>query len=157
MQVFGKISAWEVRSFAGPVVEVSVPAGGRLVREGQLIGTFFVIRAGRAELIAGEQKVGELEIGDCFGEIDPAPTCPQSFSVVASTPMRVLTFSAFGISRLCGAIPDARDRILDALPSNADTDTDAEADSDARNASATGNPRSPVELLSQLIPLGAGA
>jgi hypothetical protein len=59
--------------------------------------------------------VRELGVGDCFGEIDPTPT-PQSYSVIASSAMRLLTFSAFGISRLCATLPDARQRLLEFLP-----------------------------------------
>jgi CRP-like cAMP-binding protein len=116
LRVFGPISAWEVRSLAGPVVELDVAAGVRLVREGLVIGTFFLIRSGRADLMTGEHKLATLEVGDCFGEIDAAPTRPQRFTVTATVPTRVLTFSAFGISRLCATIADARDRILAALP-----------------------------------------
>jgi CRP-like cAMP-binding protein len=105
----------DVRSLAGPVVDVEVPAGAHLVREGDVIGTFFVIRAGAAELWRGERKVKLLETGDCFGEIDPAPPRPLLYSVIASTPMRLLTFSAFGIGRLCATLPDARGRLLDGL------------------------------------------
>jgi hypothetical protein len=116
LRVFDPLPAWEVRSLAGPVVEVNVPAGRRLVPEGRVIGTFFVIRAGQADLFARGHKVGKLGSGDCFGEIDPAPTRPQPFTVIASTQARVMTFSAFGIGRLCSAMPGARERILDALP-----------------------------------------
>jgi hypothetical protein len=116
MRVFGPIAAWEVRSLAGPVVEVNVAAGARLVREGLVIGTFFLIRSGRADLMTGEHKLATLEVGDCFGEIDAAPTRPQRFTVIATAPTRVLTFSAFGMSRLCATITGARERIRAALP-----------------------------------------
>jgi CRP-like cAMP-binding protein len=115
MKVFGTVRALDVRSLAGPVVDVRVPAGAHLVREGHVIGTFFVIRSGSAELWHRDRRVKELGTGDCFGEIDPTPT-PQSYSVIASSAMRLLTFSAFGISRLCATLPDARQRLLDFLP-----------------------------------------
>jgi CRP-like cAMP-binding protein len=93
-----------------------VPAGARLLQEGQAIGTFFVIRSGSAELWQADRLVRTLGAGDCFGEIDPASNEPQRVSVVASSAMRLLTFSAFGIDRLCAAIPAARERILAHLP-----------------------------------------
>ncbi|HWF50752.1 MAG TPA: hypothetical protein VG294_08945 [Solirubrobacteraceae bacterium] len=64
------------------------------MHEGQAIGTFIVIRA----------------------EIDPGSSKPQRVSVIASSPMRLLTFRSFGIDRLCAAIPAARERILASLP-----------------------------------------
>jgi CRP-like cAMP-binding protein len=88
----------------------------RLMCEGHAIGTFFVIRSGNAELWHADRRLGTLGTGDCFGEIDPASREPQRVSVVASSAMRLLTFSSFGIERLCAVIPDARERILAALP-----------------------------------------
>jgi CRP-like cAMP-binding protein len=116
MDVFAPVRSLDVRSLAGPALEVQVPAGSVLVHEGRLLGTFFVIRAGSAELKQGEHRLRTLGTGDCFGEIDPMATRPQQFSVVASSPMRVLTFSAYGIGRLCAAFPKVRERLTAFLP-----------------------------------------
>jgi CRP-like cAMP-binding protein len=115
MQVFGDLRSLEVRSLAGPALEVKVPAGTELIREGEQIGTFYVIRAGDADLTSGGRVVQTLRPGDCFGEIDPVSPEGQPFGVTATSPMRLLTFSAFGIARLCSAIPSARQRILVSL------------------------------------------
>lgn len=116
MEVFAPIRSLDVRSLAGPALEVVVPEGSRVVEEGQVIGTFFVIRSGTAELRRGGHRVKDLTSGDCFGEIDPASTDPQRYSVVARSSMRLLTFSAFGIGRLCAAMPSVRGRLLQFLP-----------------------------------------
>lgn len=116
MQVFGDLRSLEARSLAGPVLEVKVPAGTELVREGEQIGTFYVIRSGAADLSADGHVVQTLRPGDCFGEIEPVSPEAQRFGVTATSPMRLLTFSAFGIARLCSAIPSARPRILASLP-----------------------------------------
>lgn len=116
MDVFAPIRSLDVRSLAGPALDVQVPAGSVLVHEGRLIGTFFVIRSGSADLVQGERKLATLRAGDCFGEIDPMALHPQRFSVIASTQMRVLTFSAYGISRLCAAMPGVRARLQSFLP-----------------------------------------
>ena len=119
MEVFAPVRAMDVRSLAGPALDVQVPSGSVLVHEGRLLGTFFVIRAGSAELWQGGSRVGMLGVGDCFGEIDPTQLSPQGYSVIATSPMRVLTFSAYGIGRLCAAIPSVRERLLTYLPSEA--------------------------------------
>jgi hypothetical protein len=41
MRVFGSIRSLDVRSLAGPVLDVNVPAGVHLTQEGHAIGTFF--------------------------------------------------------------------------------------------------------------------
>jgi CRP-like cAMP-binding protein len=87
-----------------------------LIHEGRSVGTFFVIRSGTAELWQGDRRVGTLTTGDCFGEIDPTELEPQRYSVIATSPMRLLTFSAYGIGRLCSALPSVRERLLAYLP-----------------------------------------
>jgi CRP-like cAMP-binding protein len=118
MQVFAPVRPLDVRSLAGPALDVQVPSGSVLVHEGRLVGTFFVIRSGTAELWQGDRRVGTLTTGDCFGEIDPTELEPQRFSVIATSPMRLLTFSAYGIGRLCAALPSVRERLLAYLPND---------------------------------------
>jgi CRP-like cAMP-binding protein len=116
MRVFGHVRARDVRSLASPVLEVVVPAGTRLMSEGDEVGTFFVIRAGQAEISRRGQTTGTLDAGDCFGESDPAAPSPQPFTVTAGTELRLMTFSSLGIARLCALIPGARESILEHLP-----------------------------------------
>jgi CRP-like cAMP-binding protein len=114
--VFGSLRSLDARSLAGPALEVTVPAGAHLVRGGEEIGTFFIIRAGEAELRDHGEDLGTLHAGDCFGEIDAVEPQPQRFDVVASSPMRLLTFSALGIGRLCATFPGIRQRLIENLP-----------------------------------------
>jgi CRP-like cAMP-binding protein len=115
MSVFAPVRPLDVRSLAGPVLEVAVPDGTHLIDERSEVGTFFVIRAGEAELWRDGRRLRVLGVGDCFGEIDPAAPGPQPYTVIAAGPMRVLTFSAFGMGRLCAAMPSLRERIAAAL------------------------------------------
>src|SRR5689334_7318419 len=77
MDVFAPIRPLDVRSFAGPVIAVTVSAGTHLVCEGQAVGTFFLIQSGRASLLQSDGVIGSLATGDCFGEIDPAQNAPS--------------------------------------------------------------------------------
>ena len=116
VNTFNPIRVTDARSLAAPAIDVHVDAGTEVVREGAVIGTFFVIRAGNAELRQGLQRVRSLGPGDCFGEIDPHGWRPQRYGVVASSPLRLLAFSAFGIDRLCEAIPALTAQLARALP-----------------------------------------
>ena len=116
MSLFGSVRPLDARSLAGPVVDVNVGPGTQLVCEGTVIGTFFLIRSGTAQLERGGRPVGSLGAGDCFGEIDPWDAEPQRYTVTATAPLRLWTFSTIGIGRLCDAIPGTRERILDSLP-----------------------------------------
>jgi CRP-like cAMP-binding protein len=116
MKVFAPVRPLDVRSLAGPVVSVDVAAGTELVREQEPIGKFFVVMHGSLLLVREGHEIESLGAGDCFGEVDPRSSEPQGYSVVTTTPARLLTFSAFGINRLCDSIPGVRARILEQLP-----------------------------------------
>jgi CRP-like cAMP-binding protein len=116
MQVFAPVSSLDARSIAGPTLDISFAAGERIVHEGHPLGTFFVIRTGSAELRRAGRVLRMLGPSECFGEIDPVRVGPYRYSVIASTRMRVLTFSAFGIARLCAAVPSIRGRLESFLP-----------------------------------------
>ncbi|HUO74676.1 MAG TPA: cyclic nucleotide-binding domain-containing protein [Solirubrobacteraceae bacterium] len=142
MRLFGPIRPMEARSLAGPVVDVEVAPGTELVHEGTVIGTFFVIRSGTAVLLQGDYAVGALLDGECFGEIDPLSPEPQRYTVIAGSRLRLMTFSSFGITRLCDAMPGARQRLEDALPHG--------------GAEIHPLPRTPVPTATG-APVGAGA
>jgi hypothetical protein len=112
---FGSIRATDVRSLGGPVIDVEVEAGTKVVRQDEIVGTFFVIRGGTALLLRDGTPVATLGPGNCFGEIDPLSRAPQGYSVVAATPLKLLTFSSYGIGRLCDALPGVRERLLQTL------------------------------------------
>lgn len=116
MGPFGELRPLDVRSLAGPVIEADVPAGTCLVREGEPSGAFYVIRSGTASVRRRGRRLRTLAAGDCFGAIDSGSAGLQTRTVVADSALRVSTFSAHGIERLCATIPYTRDRILSALP-----------------------------------------
>ncbi len=115
MRIFGDLRPLDVRSLAGPVFEIDAPAGTELVREGEMIGTFFVVRSGHAEVTRRRERIRVLGPGDCFGESDPSSDAVQAHTIVAGSDMRLLAFSSLGIGRLCAAIPGTRERILAGL------------------------------------------
>lgn len=115
MRIFGDLRPLDVRSLAGPVFEIDAPAGTELVREGEMIGTFFVVRSGHAEVTQRRECIRVLGPGDCFGEADPSSDAVQAHTIVAGSDMRLLAFSSLGIGRLCAAIPGTRERILAGL------------------------------------------
>jgi CRP-like cAMP-binding protein len=78
---FGSIRATDVRSLGGPVLDVEVPAGAELVREGSVVRTFCVIRAGAVRLTREGEVLERLGVGGCFGEVDPRSPAPQPYGV----------------------------------------------------------------------------
>lgn len=111
MDLFAPVRQLDARALAGPTVEVQARPGTALAREGELLGTFFVIRAGTAEVTRAGSRLRTLGAGDCFGEIDSVPALPQRQSVTAISEMRLLAFSSLGIDRLCASVPSLRERL----------------------------------------------
>lgn len=68
--------------------------GARVVREGDLGDTFYVILEGQAKVIGPSGRVvNHLRPGDFFGEISLLDGGPRTASVVAETPLTMLTLS----------------------------------------------------------------
>ena len=80
--------------------ETSVPAGKELVREGDYAYEFMAIEEGEAEVLHGGKRVATLGPGDFFGEIAVLEKSLRLASVVALTPMRLMTLSRWDLKRI---------------------------------------------------------
>lgn len=68
--------------------------GARIVKEGDIGDTFFVIVEGEAKVLARSGRVvNRLRPGEFFGEISLLDGGPRTASVVAETPIRTLALS----------------------------------------------------------------
>jgi CRP/FNR family transcriptional regulator, cyclic AMP receptor protein len=95
--------------------EVDVDRGERVVEEGMRGETFFVVLAGRAKVVRGSRKIGEMVPGDFFGELSALDGGPRSASVVAETPMRLLRLFRHTLLELLEEEPQLTLRILDGM------------------------------------------
>lgn len=68
--------------------------GARVVREGDVGDTFYVIHEGQAKVVnASGRVVNRLRPGDFFGEISLLDGGPRTASVVAETPLTMLALA----------------------------------------------------------------
>jgi CRP-like cAMP-binding protein len=89
--------------------ESSVPAGERLVAEGDFAYDFIAIEEGEADVIRGGETVATLGPGDYFGEIAVLDKSLRTASVVARTPMRLISLERWHLRRVgTAAIDDIR-------------------------------------------------
>src|SRR3954454_149574 len=81
------------RRFATWVNETSVSPGKHLVDEGDFSYDLFVVQEGEAEVLQDGKHVGDVGPGEVFGEMGVVGKTQRNATVIAKTPMRLLTLS----------------------------------------------------------------
>lgn len=89
--LFAGLSPRHLRRLADSTEEQRFMDGAAVVREGDLGDTFYVILEGEAKVVSGTRVVNRLQPGDFFGEISLLDGGPRTASVVADTPLTMLT------------------------------------------------------------------
>jgi CRP-like cAMP-binding protein len=97
--VRGKFATW--------VSELQVPEGQHLADEGEYAYDLFIIKDGTAEVIQDGSTVATLGPGEFFGEMGVLERAPRNATVVAKTPMTLLTLSSWDVKRLSSKSPEA--------------------------------------------------
>ena len=111
LPLFESVSDEELERVAPFVSEVSVSEGKHLVDEGDYAYTFMAIEEGTAEVRRGDEAVAQLGPGDFFGEVGLLDTEKRTATVVATSPMRLVTLDRWDMKRLEKSIPSAVERI----------------------------------------------
>ena len=106
--VFASLDEKTLRGIATFATESSVPAGEHLVKEGDYAYEFMAIEEGEADVIRGGETVASLRPGDFFGEIAVLEKTLRTASVVATTPMRLVTLSHWDLKRVGDAMEQIR-------------------------------------------------
>ena len=106
--VFASLDDETLRGVATFATESSVPAGKHLVKEGDYAYEFMAIEEGEADVVRGGEKVATLGPGDFFGEIAVLEKTLRTASVVATTPMRLVTLTHWDLKRVGSAIEQIR-------------------------------------------------
>ena len=101
--------------FAVWVSEIEVPEGQHLADEGEYAYDLFIIRDGTAEVIQDGNTVAELGPGEFFGEMGVLERAPRNATVVAKTPMTLLTLSSWDVKRLESKSPEAMKQLQDVI------------------------------------------
>jgi len=116
--VFASLDDETLRGIATFATESSVPAGKHLVEEGDYAYEFMAIEEGEAEVLRGGERVATLGPGDFFGEIAVLEKTLRTASVVAMTPMRLVTLSHWDLKRVGDAMEQIRATLEERKRSN---------------------------------------
>jgi len=97
----------EIDALAVAMREVRVEAGATVVTRDDYGTAVFFVEAGEADVLTdGVESVKRLGRGDMFGEIALLLTGQRTATIVARTPMRLLTLSGYEFDRIRARVPE---------------------------------------------------
>jgi CRP-like cAMP-binding protein len=106
-QVFADLPSEELEVLAAAMSEVEVAAGAPIVTSGDFGYVLYLIEAGEADVQAdGNGVTRALGPGDSFGEIALLVTGRRTATVVARTPMRLLSLFDQDLQRVRARVPE---------------------------------------------------
>jgi CRP-like cAMP-binding protein len=91
--LFAGLPKRHIKGLAGLAGQERVDEGARLAEEGASGDTFYVILGGQAKVVRGKRTIAHLMPGDWFGEISLIDGGPRTASVIAETPLEVMTLA----------------------------------------------------------------
>jgi CRP-like cAMP-binding protein len=107
VQVLADLPEAELDELATAMSEVEVEAGTKVVSVDDYGTAIYFIEQGEADVLAdGEEAAEALGPGDTFGEIALLLTGQRSATVVARTPMKLLSLSGQDFQRIRAGAPE---------------------------------------------------
>ena len=113
--LFASLTLDQRESVARACEEVEVEAGSALVREGDFGYAAFAIREGTADVVIDGAVVRTLGPGEVFGEIAVLSGGRRTATVVAATPMKVVTVLNRELWRLERESPEIAEALRTAI------------------------------------------
>jgi CRP/FNR family transcriptional regulator, cyclic AMP receptor protein len=108
---FAALPAGTKASLAEVFEEVTVPAGERIINQGDFAYELFAILEGTTLVEQDGDVVATLGRGDLCGEIGLLLTGRRTAAIVADTPMRLLAVFDQSFRRLCREHPEFADLV----------------------------------------------
>jgi CRP/FNR family transcriptional regulator, cyclic AMP receptor protein len=86
-----------LRRLAERTGEIEFPQGHHIVIQGQIGNGLYIVVAGVARVVRGDQVMAELGPGDFFGELSVIDQMPRSSSVIAQEPTTCLALASWDL------------------------------------------------------------
>jgi len=118
--VFADLSEEERDHVAALAAEVSVPASKELVREGDYSYDVLAIEEGTARVDRHGEHIADLGPGDVFGEMGVLKREQRNATVVATSPMLLVTLTSWDVRRLQKTAPNAVDQLREVVAQRSD-------------------------------------
>jgi CRP-like cAMP-binding protein len=104
--VFADLPAAELDELAAAMREVEVDAGARVITVDDYGTAIYFIEEGQADVLPEGDEAQALGPGEMFGEIGLLLTGQRTATVVARTPMRLLSLSGQDFERIRARVPE---------------------------------------------------
>jgi CRP-like cAMP-binding protein len=105
--LFAKLPENELRALAAVAGEMELAAGDALAREREFGHCLFAIEEGTADVMCDGEKLRTVSDGDVIGEIAVLAAGRRSATVVATSPMRLISFFKRDVWALEQEAPEA--------------------------------------------------
>jgi CRP-like cAMP-binding protein len=113
--LFSHCSARELRLIARLAKTRKVPAGTRMLVEGQVGDQMLVLLSGSASVQRGGRKIATLSPGDVIGELGVLSRAPRNATVTTTTDAEVAVIGQRAINRLLADAPGFARKLLENL------------------------------------------
>lgn len=113
--LFAQCSRRELAQIALLSSELNLPAGRKLMTEGEPGREFFVLAEGQVEVRRKGRRIRELSDGDFLGEIALLTDLTRTATVTALTPVTVLLLTARDFRTLMREVPSLQPKVIYSL------------------------------------------
>lgn len=113
--LFSQCSVRELRLIARLAKTRKVPAGTRMLVEGQVGDQMLVLLSGSASVQRGGRKIATLSPGDVIGELGVLSRAPRNATVTTTTDAEVAVIGQRAINRLLADAPGFARKLLENL------------------------------------------
>jgi CRP-like cAMP-binding protein len=113
--LFSELSGEELSALAAVAGEKEVEPGTKLTAEGDFGHCVYAIEEGTADVSCAGETIGTVERGDVVGEVAVLASGRRSATVVATTPMRLISFFKSDVWALEREAPEAARRLRELL------------------------------------------
>jgi CRP/FNR family transcriptional regulator, cyclic AMP receptor protein len=109
---FAGLSVAQRKMLARVVDELDAPAGATLVSQGDYGYEFMVIEEGTVDVVRNGERIDTMGPGDFFGELAVlADGGERNASIVATSPVRILTLTAHYMREVRERMPEIGEQI----------------------------------------------
>jgi CRP/FNR family transcriptional regulator, cyclic AMP receptor protein len=122
LPLFELCSKRDLRRIAALAEERAVDVGTELIREGEPGTEFFVVVEGEVEVRRRGRRIARLGEDSYVGEIALLSRSPRTATVIAATPLRVLSIAGRDFVQLLDTMPELWLKVARTLADRVDAD-----------------------------------